>query len=277
LVLPLRARAQAPVNWGNAADWNQLGWLVSGQMYWSRLGNFGWSYLVTGLRAWSHFIVTQLGVVGLLLVFVTLAVLLRRSRLFMASCWMVVACSALSILYYSPDSNMYLIPALIALSLWMGLGAGWIFEMAALRSAALKYVAAGGICAFVVGRAVLAIPAMDLSKDRTASDFAQGILAAAPPQGIILMEGDEATFALWYFHYALGERPDLAVVSGDLLVQPWYHEVLRYTYPDLVVPAEPWTEALRRANPGRIFCEVPSILQPGLVCSPLSLRGPVKA
>jgi hypothetical protein len=267
LLLPLRAQSHPPVNWGDAVDWNGLTWLVTGKMYWSRLGNLDWAYLSAGLKAWSGFMVHQLGVMGFLLIVATLAVLLSKSSLFLATCWLIVAQSVLAIVYDSPDSYVYLIPALVALSIWMGLGAGWFTNRASRISVALGGVAAVGISAFFVVRAALAVPAMDLSGDHTAVDFAHAILTSAPQKGIILAEGDEATFVLWYFHYAEHKRPDVALVSKDLFVQVWYHFVLKDTYPDLVVPNVPWGLALAQANPSHPFCRLPAGLQPGLECT----------
>ncbi len=57
--------------------------------------------------------------------------------------------------------------------------------------------------------------------------------------------------SLWYFHYALHQRPDLVVIANDLLPFDWYRQNLRYTYPDLIMPAstiDPWLLSIREAN-----------------------------
>jgi hypothetical protein len=62
---------------------------------------------------------------------------------------------------------------------------------------------------------------------------------------------------LWYVHFALGERPDLAVVASDLLHFDWYQENLKATYPSLAVPGPfPWPETIIEANPSREACYV---------------------
>jgi hypothetical protein len=64
-------------------------------------------------------------------------------------------------------------------------------------------------------------------------------------------------FALWYFHFALEERPDLVVVASDLLHFDWYLESLRARYPSLVLPGPlPFPETLATANPARAVCYV---------------------
>jgi hypothetical protein len=83
------------------------------------------------------------------------------------------------------------------------------------------------------------------------------VLAAAPENAMLFATGDEAVFTLWYFHFALGQRPDLAVVASDLLHFDWYQETLRSTYPSLVLPGSfPWPETMAFANPSRPACSV---------------------
>jgi len=268
LVIPLRARTQAPVNWGNAISWDGLIWLVSGKMYWGRLDDLNGNYLSSGLQVWSHFLLQQLGVFGLLLVFIVLAVLFKPSRLYLATCWLILIYSVFSILYYSPDSYVYLIPALMALAIWMGLGSNWIAERSPDKFPYFKPAAIFGISAFLVIRTILAIPAMNLSADHTVERYAQLILTSAPARAVIFTEGDEATFSLWYFHYAYRQRPDIAVVCDDLLVQPWYRDVLRQNYPDLVIPEHPQEQDIISDNAQRPMCQLAPDLQASLNCSP---------
>jgi hypothetical protein len=268
LVIPLRAQVQAPVNWGNPVNSQGLIWLVSGRAYWNRLGDFSPSYLWSGTQAWSHFLLQQLGIPGLLLVAIVLAVLFKRSWMYLATSWLILVYSALAILFYSPDSYVYLIPALFALSIWMGFGANWIVQQVSSRLSRIKLVAIVIILAYLALRALLMIPSMSLSSDRQAEQYAQTVLASAPARALIFTKGDEATFSLWYFHYAYHERPDVAVISSDLLIQPWYRIVLMHTYPDLIVSDNALQPEIIRGNPARPACQLGSDLQAAIRCSP---------
>ena len=267
VVIPLRARTHSPVNWGNAISWDGLIWLVSGKMYWGRLDHLNGSYLLSGLQVWSHFLLQQLGVLGALLVFIVLAVLFKPSRLYLATCWLTLIYSVFSILYYSPDLYVYLIPALMALAIWIGLSGNWIVERASHVFPYLMPIAIFGISLVFIVRAVHAIPTMSLSSERNAEEYAQTVLDSAPARAVIFTEGDEATFSLWYFHYAYRRRPDIAVVCDDLLVQPWYRDVLRQNYPDLVVPEHPQEQDIIMDNPQRTMCHLAPDLQASLICS----------
>jgi hypothetical protein len=268
LLLPLRAGAKAPVNWGNAVTLHGLIWLVTGKMYWARLNDFNGNYLMAGVQSWSHFIVEQLGVFGLLAVFIVLAVLFKRSRIYLSTGWLVLIYSLFSVLYYSPDSYVYLIPALISISIWIGLGSGWVVEKITTKNPNFKALAELGFFTFILIHAFLEIPKMDLSGDLTSERYAQVVLNTAPNKAIIFTEGDEATFALWYMHYVYHQRPDVAIISSDLIAQPWYPDVLKYTYPDLILGNKPGVEGIIFDNQKRPVCHAGSDLQTIAICSP---------
>jgi hypothetical protein len=74
---------------------------------------------------------------------------------------------------------------------------------------------------------------MDLSRDRAAEAFLADIRRTTAPGAIILVGGDQATFALWYSRYGLGQRPDLTPVNVHLYDFPWYQAALLRYHPAL--------------------------------------------
>jgi hypothetical protein len=79
----------------------------------------------------------------------------------------------------------------------------------------------------------------------------------APANAILFAEGDRAVFSLWYFHLALRQRPDLAIIAADLLHFDWYQETLRSVYPSLAIRGPfPWPETIMSLNPSRPACFV---------------------
>jgi hypothetical protein len=67
---------------------------------------------------------------------------------------------------------------------------------------------------------------MDVSGNRDAVNWARSVLQEAPPQAVLLTGQDAHTFALWYAHEALGERPDVVVLDRDLWGQQAYREAV---------------------------------------------------
>jgi hypothetical protein len=167
-----------------------------------------------------------------------------------------VATSAFAIAYNTGDSYAYLIPVYLVFAIWIGLGATeGLRLLAPWRMAPL--VASAALAALLAWHAVSVAPGVDASADRRAIEFADGVLAAAPPGALVLTGADRDTFPLWYVHYALGARPDVAVVVDPLLGFDWYRRNLRAVYPSLVVPgvdASTWTDTLVAANPARPVC-----------------------
>lgn len=83
---------------------------------------------------------------------------------------------------------------------------------------------------------------VDASQDARAGNFVKEVFALAPENAIVFTEGDQATFSLWYFHFALDERADLVLLATDLLHYDWYQESMKRTYPSLVLKGPfPWT------------------------------------
>jgi hypothetical protein len=113
------------------------------------------------------------------------------------------------------------------------------------------------------------VPQVDASQDRRAIAYATSVLASAPQQAIVVSDSDLDTFPLWYYHYALGQRPDLAVIVDPLLDFDWYRRNLRAVYPDLQIPetAESrWLDVIAAANPRRSRCRTSVSSDRALAC-----------
>jgi hypothetical protein len=128
---------------------------------------------------------------------------------------------------------VYLIPALYGAVLLVGVG------LAGLLSLAQRHIGRKGATTLGLGllvvlclRVVIFAPALDASADQSAALFGRRVLAALPPDALVVSERDETTFSLWY-RQALGERPDVVVVDNRLLAQDWYQHHLIRRYPDL--------------------------------------------
>ena len=94
-----------------------------------------------------------------------------------------------------------------------------------------------------------------------ALDYALAVLEAAPPRAIVLSAGDRDSFALAYARYALGRRPDTAVLIESLLQYDWYRANARALYPALRLPDAPegeWGTTLAAANPDRAVTRAPA-------------------
>ena len=257
LVIPLRALANPPVNWGNAITPARFWWLVSGQLYQSYYLEFSPVELWGRVQALASLLFHQWGVIGFILALMGLVYFFLPSRLFIFTVWQVIVYSGFAMLYGSVDSYVYLLPVCISFSIWIGIGLSRMTSSAILHQHRLGLVVSSLFIIYLFGLAVSHWPEVDASHDLRAEAFGRQILEAAPPHAILFAKGDRAVFTIWYFHFALHQRPDLTVIAADLLHFDWYQENLHSIYPSLVIPGPfPFPETIVIANPSRAVCYV---------------------
>jgi Protein of unknown function (DUF2723) len=274
LMLPLRALSHPPINWGNAVTPERLWWLVSGSTYQGYYLQFTPSGLGEHLQTAASLLWGQFGLLGIGLASLGLVVFSSRSRLYALTLWMTGTSFAFTLLYQPEDWRVYLIPIVISFAIWIGLGVNGLASVLSARHSSLGLGLGVLLIAYFLGRSVVYGRQVDASQDLRAESFGREVLAAAPEGAMIFAEGDRAVFALWYFHFALHERPDLAVMASDLLHYDWYQETLQSTYPTLVIPGPfPWPESMAFANPRRPVCYAQYAGQTEMNCNqPLTAR-----
>jgi len=253
----LRGLSDAPVNWGKVNSFERLWWLVSGAPYhaylgglpdlpqklpqlWAELSAYGWPLLL---------------LVGLGLAFLPGLKLLKSLTLVIAVLHLFFVLN-----YDTRDWQVNLLPLYLLFSLWLALGMARLPDF--LRPAWQKPVRWGlsALVALSLAWNVTTVwPQVDASRDTRAADFAETILAGVSPDALVFTNEDRDTFALWYYHYVLGQRPDIAVLTVGLLDQDWYRETLRLTYPHLSIPDTTdanFRQAIIRANPDLPACAI---------------------
>ena len=119
LILPLRASAWPPVNWGNPVTLSNFWWLVSAQVYREYAFSLSALELLGRFQGWAGFLFQQFTVVGLVLglygVSCRMSAALRASTI-----WLFASFSLFAIFYAYSDSYVYMLPASLALAVWVG-------------------------------------------------------------------------------------------------------------------------------------------------------------
>ena len=255
LTLPLRALSNPPVNWGNPVSLDNFAWLVSGRLYQGQLFELTPTLLFERLQASAGLLIGQFGLLGLLVGLIGLIVFFKPSRLLVSTVWIAILFSAFSIEYGTSNSFVYLIPVYLSFAVWIGAGLSGLLEVTAGRFPKIEFAIGAILLIYLFVQAGFHWPQVDASHDLQAEQFGQTVLAQAPPHAIIFAKGDRAIFTMWYFLYALHERPDLAIVATDLLGFDWYQKTLASTYPGLAMPGPfPFAETMAALNPGRSAC-----------------------
>ncbi len=269
LLLPLWAASHPPVNWGDPITWPREWWLVSGQLYRDNL--FGVTYvdLWSRLQLWAGLVIGQFGLAGLLIGLLGLTVFFAPSRLMVLSIWNVLVYSLFAINYNTGDWYVYLIPVFLSIAIWIGIGTHGLIILVS-RHWRPGWLIGIALLFYLLVLSIARWSQVDASHDTSAEVFGHQVMIEAPSNAFVFVQGDQAIFAIWYFHYALHQRPDIVVVAPQLLSFDWYQQTIRATYPQLNLPGQfPWPVVLEVTNPSRPVCFVRYSGQADIQC-PLS-------
>lgn len=115
-----------------------------------------------------------------------------------------------------------------AFAIWIGIGAGWLVEVASRpfakrhRALTAPLVVSCVLLAVPIYMCVENYPDHDRSRRSSASDFGRNILVSLEPDAILLENGDNFTFPLWYAQETELFRTDVRTVNLAYLSTPWY-------------------------------------------------------
>jgi len=235
LVSPL-----APVNWGGDGSLGDLWWLVSGAAYRRYLFAVPPAQLLSKVGLWALTITSQFTPLGLAL---CLAGLHRWDRLTgrlrtLALLW-VLPVSLYTITYHTADSEIYLLPVVWLMALWLPFGLREVAEWLKSQRPSIGWeqFVLGGCLACLLLLIAVRLPALSLRQDEAARNFVADAVRVVEPGSLLFSSADAETFALWYGAWGSGElleaSPGTALVNVALLQFEWYQALLTRLYPDL--------------------------------------------
>ena len=137
-----------------------------------------------------------------------------------------------------------LVGAAVALAVWVAL------SRVLLQRGRVTLAAASVLAIALVPTATNAAYATR-SGDYAARDFAYNLLQSVEPYGVLITNGDNDTFPLWYLQEVEGIRRDVTVIVMSYFNTPWYVKQLR----DITRPCQRPGAALE--DPTRIICQRP--------------------
>ncbi len=202
-LLPWRSQQGMPFNWGNTATWNGFWWEVSAHLYHSFLRVPTWTELLNRARQLAALTVDQFTLLGFpLLIWGILRAYMSKNRP-----WVLFAISGAvfysiwPLFYTVEDWQVYTLPIWLLLAPWVGIGTADVLEKAVVKGRRWRgevpvLLAAG----FVLLSLFTRLGKVDLHADRSARDNLRAIWAHLPPNAILLVDGDRATFGLSYTH-----------------------------------------------------------------------------
>jgi len=265
LTLPLRAFAQPAINWGNPVTLPNFIWLVTGEMYHSRLGFWSWEYLWGNILTQGSFLINQFTFVGLALILGFWTYATEGAAFMRVSSWVLTIYSVFAVLYFSPDAYVYLILPCLMLVLLGAMGILKLLDLPVV-SGWMQRAVLGLLFLFIFYRVATLYPGMDLSDDQYVYTITAGVMRSIPNDAIVWTTGDELYFSLGYMQRVLEERMDIIILSSELLQFEWYREYLPVHYPDLGVPSMTGIQKWLEINPGRPLCFLDQVIDSEAVC-----------
>lgn len=125
------------------------------------------------------------------------------------------------------ERDYFFVAAFVGVAGWAAIGIHDIVRRIAPR--VTPYVPAGLVALLVIGN----VAATNRRREPDASvpgRLADALLASAPPNAVLLLAGDNDTYAVWHAQRVRGVRTDVIPVTLPLLGAEWYREELRRRY-----------------------------------------------
>ncbi len=255
LYLPLQAARAPLLMWGDATTPEGFWWLVSAEPYRQFVLALPLQYLPQRLLALAQLWIQQYNLIGLALGVWGWA---RMSRKMPNVIWPLTAATVAEIVYAlfynTTDAYVYLLPALWVFAIWIAWGLADAFTY--LERSRVQWRSAQLGRVLVLASLWLPIISLghyadaDLSQDRAAEEYGQQVLQEADANAILIADTDAHLFALWYYHLALGERPDLTLVAARLYPYAWYRAQLARHNPSLAGTDQASLLSFVQANAG---------------------------
>lgn len=112
-----------------------------------------------------------------------------------------------------------------AYALWISAGMMWLLMKCRRKWVAI--IVSGLLGGVAVMMGVVNFDDHDRRGRRLVDDMAVNTLRSLQPDAMIFVQGDNATFPLWYAQQVLGVRPDVSIINMAYLPTPWYLAQLR--------------------------------------------------
>lgn len=229
-----RALARPEVNWGNPNTIGRFLAHFTGSQYRELTGSSAGGLLSARAAALPALLAGELGVPATFLTLLGIFTLPPRSRMVLLGLLLLAATAIFGLSYDVPDFRVHLLPSFVALAMLAGAGATW------LESALARFKPAAGAVAAVL---VLAAPGFVLFRNFPSArdnrttivyDLGSNLLQSLASDAVFIAGSDVSANAARYLQSVRRSRPDVLVVSSEMLFSRPYHEWLgrRIALPD---------------------------------------------
>ena len=245
--LPIASRFNPPVDWGNPENLKNFWWVVSAKQYSGSLTRT--PDLLNSLRGAQNVLgtfVSNLGILGCAFAAIGCVKLWNRRK-------QVIIYGVLIILIlYATSLNsafifVYMLPAVLMLTIWAGYGLAEVCERAEQAVAGLEE----GLMARIVGKSAHIVGAIlvlvlffgnfgesNMRNYTYPKEYGEELLSSLPQDAILITGTADPLFICWYLQYCEDYRTDVKVITRNGLQRPGYMDKIRRQYPELKIPSQ---------------------------------------
>ncbi len=211
LYAPIRAGSQPPINWGDPETLSNWWRYLTAEQYRGRMFHLPLAQVIANLRTFLADLPSEFWWLGLLAALGGALVLFRCDRrLLWTTALTIVVAVIWAINYDIPwEINVYYLPALLALAVWIAFGFQWLGERLAAR------LRPASLVVFAVPAVLIAINyrVNDLSHQTFVLDNARDVVRSAGPRGAVVLPPTNPTFALLYLKHVEKRIPEVSLWS----------------------------------------------------------------
>ena len=180
---------------------------------------------------------------------------LRRDKRTAAMMLVGFAVASVGLLFYLNISDhevrsreYFWVPSYVGLAIWMGIGSGAIVRWARKMGNTYRNVMVTALLLLAILPIVMQHHTMDRSGNKVAYYYAWNMINFLDEDAIIITNGDNDTFPLWYLQQVEGIRTDVDIVNLSLIQINWYIEQVKdrgvpmsFTYDEIERMTPYWT------------------------------------
>jgi hypothetical protein len=232
--LLIRARLNPPINESDPRTWKLVLDVMRRKQYepmrffprrtpFSNQFRILWSYFKPQFTIWPLFLAVWGAIAHA-----------RRDRRTFAMMAIAFALSSVGLLFYMNISDhevrsreYFWVPSYVGLALWMGIGSGAIVRWAKKLGTTYRRTMAVALIAFSLLPFIRNYHIMDRSDNYVAYYYGMNILDYVEENAILITNGDNDTFPLWYLQQVEGVRPDVDILNLSLIQINWYIKQLK--------------------------------------------------
>lgn len=242
--LPLAARANPPVAWGNPTTPETFWAHITGAQFRDLMFSSR-TLMFKQMRDYGSYLLNEYGVWFLWLVPIGAWALWRQRRglcLLLLYIWLANVLYAVN--YAIFDIYVYYLPSYLIAAALLAVGASRMMDAVWDRlrlstDVRAHYTPLVAVVALVIPVVQMSLhyAAADKSGNYIEEDFTANILRSAPPHALVVT-GSNLSLTLWYRRFVLDERPDVTpidrgIARGMFLYGSWYFRHLWRMYPDI--------------------------------------------